>query len=191
MFNEDWYTAEQAQFLQTLVQKVKHIDGKVIEIGCWEGKSTSYLANEAYPENVICNDTWLGNVEEGNLTGTIHPTCTILQTRDVYSIFINNMNTLTKGNYSVVKDDCIRWLSDFKEPIKLCHIDASHEYYSVKRTIDLLLPNIVTGGILCGDDFITSNIERYDLHGGVERAVRECLPDCMNEGNLWYWIKTQ
>jgi len=189
VFNEDWYNDNQIKELISLVNNVKNLDGNIIEIGCWEGKSTVSLANAIYPELLICNDTWLGNVAESECTGITHASMDIVKERDVYNIFLDNMNTLTKKNYKVVKNDCLVWLKTYNEKIKFCHIDASHEYESVYKTIELLLPNMVSGGILCGDDFTTSNIERNDLHGGVERAVREHFPDCKNIDNLWYWIK--
>ena len=77
--------------LSNLLKEVKGIDGKIIEIGCWEGKSTICLANTCFPETLICNDTWLGNVQESLITGLIHPTEVILKERDVYSRFIDNM----------------------------------------------------------------------------------------------------
>jgi len=188
MFNENWYSEDQALFLQKLVSQTHGISGSVIEIGCWEGKSTTYIANACYPENVICNDTWLGNIAESQLTGITHVTEIILKNRDVYSIFLNNMKSLTKDNFSVVKQDCLEWLQTYKEPIKFCHIDASHEYQSVYDTIKLIIPNLQKGGIICGDDFLNANINRDDLKGGVERAVRESLTGFKNYGNLWYYV---
>jgi len=96
------------------------------------------------------------------------------------------MNTLIKQNYKVVKIDCLEWLKIYNKPIKFCHIDASHDYESVYRTIRLLLPNVVRGSILCGDDFIYS--DSPSLHGGVKRAVSELLPNFKSNGNLWYWF---
>ena len=188
MFNEDWYSQSQIKNLLCLVDTVENIKGDIIEIGCWEGKSTIAIANRCYPELLICNDTWLGNVQESIITNKEHITETILKTRDVYSIFINNMDSFTKKNYQVVKQDCIEWLKTYNHPIKFIHIDASHEYESVFETIKLVLPNMVKGGIICGDDFISANITRTDLHGGVERAVRELLPGVKNIDNLWYYI---
>ena len=111
-----------------------------------------------------------------------------VKVRDVYSIFIDNMENNTQKNYTVVKKDCIEWLKTFKEPIKFIHIDASHEYESVFETIKLVLPNMVKGGIICGDDYESANIERSDLHGGVQRAVMETLPEHKNIHNLWYYV---
>jgi len=188
MFNENWYSENQISNLVNLVDQVKNLDGYIIEIGCWEGKSTISLANSCYPEFLICNDTWLGNVQESACTGITHITEVILKERDVYSIFINNMNNNTKKNYTIIKKDCIEWLKSFEGSIKFIHIDASHEYESVFETIKLALPKMVIGGIMCGDDYLSANINRHDLHGGVERAVKELLPNHNNIDNLWYFI---
>ena len=188
MFHENWYSENQLKDLVNLVKQVKELNGSIIEIGCWEGKSAIRLANSCFPENLICNDTWLGNVQESVVTGITHVTEQILKERDVYTIFINNMNANTQKNYIVVKEDCIEWLKTFKGSIKFIHIDASHEYESVFETIKLVLPKMVHGGIICGDDYLSANLSRHDLHGGVERAVRESLPNHKNIGNLWYSI---
>jgi hypothetical protein len=188
MFHENWYLDSQINNLINLLRQVRNIEGSVIEIGCWEGKSTISLANGCFPETLICNDTWLGNIQESIITGTIHPTELILKERDVYSIFINNMDNNTKKNYTVVKQDCIEWLKTFQGSIKFIHIDACHDYENVFETINLVLPKMVKGGIICGDDYQSANINRDDLHGGVERAVRETLPNHKNVSNLWYCI---
>lgn len=189
MFNEDWYSYAQCNELTKFITQVKDISGDIIEIGCWEGKSTSAIARSCYPEIVICNDTWLGNVNESILTGQTHITEILCKERDVYRIFLNNMNSLTDKNYKVVKKDCMDWLSnDYNSSIKFIHIDACHEYESVHETIRLVMPKMVKGGIICGDDFQTAHINRTDLHGGVERAVRELLPGFKNIDNLWYFV---
>ena len=170
------------------MNEIKNIDGDIIEIGCWEGKSTINLANACFPEILICNDTWLGNVAESICTGLTHPTEIIVKERDVYNTFINNMDNNTNKNYTIIKEDCLVWLKKYEGVIKFIHIDASHEYESVFETIQLVLPKMVKGGIICGDDYLSANMNRTDLHGGVERAVKESLPDHTNMDNLWYYI---
>ena len=187
-FYDDWYSQDQCNNLIELVKNINHLNGVFIEIGCWEGNSTVSITNSCYPNNLICNDTWIGNVAESKLTGVKHITETILETRNVYEIFINNMNNNTKKNYTIVKEDCIEWLKTFNEPVKFIHIDASNEYDSVVETIKLILPNMVRGGIICGNNFLHAHIGRTDLNGGVEKAVRELLPGFQNKENLWFWI---
>jgi hypothetical protein len=190
LFHEDWFSDSQAERLCSLAKGVRLLPGAVIEIGCWEGKSTFTLANAIYPTPLICNDTWLGNIEESRITGQTHITEKILKERDVYATFLNNMSTLTNGNFSVVKQDCYLWLETFIDDIKFCHIDAAGDYESVHKAISLLLPHVVNGGILCGNNFQSANKHRSDLNGGVERAVTELLPNFKSVDHLWYWKKT-
>ena len=113
MFHENWYSDNQLNDLGNLLTRIKDLDGKIIEIGCWEGKSTIKLANKCFPEILICNDTWLGNIQESIATGITHVTEEILKKRDVYSTFINNMDNHTQKNYIIVKEDCIEWLKNY------------------------------------------------------------------------------
>ena len=94
---------------------------------------------------------------------------------------------MTRQNVRICKADAFEFLSDFEEPIKFCHIDASHDYHSVRRTIEMLLPRLVPGAILCGDDYLSANKDREDLDGGVERAVSELLEGHEHVRNFWYW----
>jgi hypothetical protein len=70
--------------------------------------------------------------------------------------------------------------------IAFIHLDAGHTYEATKALIDLALPRLARGGIICGDDFESSHAGRADLGGGVERAVRDAFSgDAHNAGNLW------
>lgn len=188
-FSENWYSNEQIKNLVETVSKVKDLEGEVVEIGCWEGKSTCALANAVYPTMVHAVDTWQGNTAEGE----DHPSVVKAKKRDVYSAFLKNVNTRTKSNVSPWKEDCFAWLARMRNPdqefkAKFFHIDAAHDYESVKKTVAMAKGHLVKGGILCGDDFLSANALRDDLNGGVERAVREMCPGVKNEGNFWYWV---
>jgi hypothetical protein len=156
-----------------------------MDIGCWEGKSTIALAHACDPETLLAVDTWEGNRDEH----PDHPTVRLARERDVYSQFLVNVRLLTHGNVQPVRSDCHEFLGRWQGPIKFAHIDASHDYRSVRRTIDGVLPWIVAGGVICGDDFETADLSRHDLEGGVERAVRETLPGFQHVHNLWLWHK--
>lgn len=183
MFNENWYSDSQLISLRKIAKKAKGLEGRWIEIGCWEGKSTVAIANEIYPEKLDAVDTWKGSMYEAS----DHISVKIALGRDVFSIFCNNVSCLTKGNVIPYKQDCFEYLAEHDTLIKFCHIDASHDYDSVKRTIQSLLPRLVPGGILCGDDYLSANINRTDLNGGVQRAVIEILPCHKHIDNFWWY----
>ncbi|MBS1714932.1 MAG: class I SAM-dependent methyltransferase [Armatimonadetes bacterium] len=185
-FREQWYSDEQARFLAVLARLCRPLEGSVLEFGSWEGKSTCAIANSVHPQVVTAVDTWQGSADED----PEHVSVKAAKERDVKAMFDSNVRALTAGNIRAVVEDCHRFMEDYASPVKFCHIDASHDYDSVSRSIRAVLPNLVEGGILCGDDFINASSLAPGLNGGVERAVRECLPGFLSRGNLWYWITT-
>jgi beta-1,4-mannosyl-glycoprotein beta-1,4-N-acetylglucosaminyltransferase len=184
-FHENWYADDQIIRVCDFLASVRPLSGAVIEIGCWEGKSTVALAHACHPEPLIAIDTWEGNRDESPDHGSVH----LARQRDIYGQFLVNIQLLTKGNVRPFRADCHEFLNTWRDPIKFAHIDASHDYVSVKRTLKALLPWIVPGGLLCGDDILTASAGRQDLNGGVERAVRETLPGWQQVHNLWMWRK--
>ena len=134
-FHEDWYSDRQLTLPVRLCRYARDLPGAFMEIGCWEGKSTIALANACYPEVLIAVDSWLGNLTEPD-----HPTVEILGSRDVYQTFIDNVGRLTQRNVEVHRADCFDFLSTFDQPVKFCHIDAAHDFASVRRTLEHLKP---------------------------------------------------
>lgn len=85
--------------------------------------------------------------------------------------------------------------------LDLAYIDADHRYSGVKSDIELLIPKIKRGGILCGHDFEAGALNLLDeftpeeleqdmargFHAGVAKALYDIfgmnkirtLPDCM------------
>ena len=183
-FNENWYPDEQIPLLIQACSVAREQQGSILEIGCWEGRSTVALANACYPETLIAVDSWEGNTSEG----ADHPTIEALAERDVFATFLQNIESQTQGNVEARRQDCFEFLEGFTEPVKFCHIDAAHDYGSVKRTIELLVPRLVPGAVLCGDDYASAHAGRADLDGGVQRAVDELLPSRGATGNFWYWL---
>lgn len=184
-FHEDWYPPEQLLRLSGLCDSVRALSGAVMEIGCWEGRSTVAMAHACHPETIWAIDTWRGNEDEN----PNHVSVQLARQRDVHRQFAQNIAELTGGNVRAVQQDCHAFLKTWDGPIKLAHIDASHDHGSVRRTLDALLPWIVPGGVLCGGDFLTACASRLDLDGGVERAVREALPGFEASSNSWWWRK--
>ena len=129
MFNENWFSNSQIKDLVETVRKVKNLEGKLIEIGCWEGRSTVAIANECFPENLDAVDNWKGSIDES----PNHETVILASQRDIFQIFRDNIKSLTKGNVTPYQQDCFAYLAALEQPVKFCNIDASHDYKSVKK----------------------------------------------------------
>ena len=187
-FTERWYHDEQAALLARIAGFIKgrQLDGAFIEIGSWEGKSTIAIANACHPRTLHAVDHWLGNLDES----ADHVSVMAARQRDVFATFQANMAAHTRGNVVPHRQDWREFMKTWQEPIAFCHIDASHDYVSVRDNLAAILPLMVRGGVVCGDDWLSANINRHDLQGGVQRAVMELLPGAQSQGNLWFAEKT-
>jgi hypothetical protein len=184
VFIENWYSDGQAILLAELTKETALVLGELIEFGSWQGKSSIAIANACYPSPLHVVDHWLGNLDEDKNNISVISA----RERDVFTEFQQNIAEQTRGNVIVHKQDWREFISEWNgTKIRFCHIDASHDYISVKDNILAVLPFMTEGGILCGDDWESAHLGRTDLNGGVQRAVMETLSEYQSEGNLWYY----
>ena len=183
LFNEDWYSDDQIKLLEGACKSIVDLEGAVIEIGCWEGKSSIAIANSFPNDTLIAVDTWKGSVLEDEN----HPTVALSKERDILAAFRRNMATETKGNVELRQMDCHVFEKEWEGKIKFLHLDAAHDYDNVVDTLRALKSYVVPDGIICGDDFTNASIQRRDLNGGVERAVREVFSKFLTKGNFWIY----
>ncbi len=169
-FLEDWFGPESCVVLGNLYRSVKDLDGAVIEVGCWEGRSTCALANAAHPEVVHAVDTWAGS--PGEISADL------AAQRDVFRTFCHNVKVLTHGNVETHRMGWREFFDGFTGRIKLVHIDAEHTYREVAENIEAVLPLMIPGGVICGDDV---------HHEPVRQAVLDTLGDANVEATLWVW----
>lgn len=174
-FREEWFGTHSQTALAHLYHRVADLEGAVVEVGCWEGRSTCALANAAHPETVHAVDTWNGS--PGELSAKLAAEAG----RDVYATFLANVAELTAGNVVAHR---MGWRDYFalnhcqSTPIKFLHIDAEHTYTEVRDNIEAALPLMAAGGIICGDD---------NHHPPVQQAVIDTLGDAGLLATLWYW----
>ena len=172
-FDEEWFGEASQQALADLARRTAHLDGAVVEVGCWQGRSTVALARAVHPAIVHAVDTWQGSPSEISAE--------LAAERDVYTEFIDNITELTEGN---VTPHIMGWREFFETrgpaPIRFLHIDAEHTYTEVFDNIAAALPMMVPGGIMCGDDA---------HHPPVRRAVLRHFPRAQRVASLW-WVTT-
>ena len=169
-FTEEWFGEASQKVLASLAGSVRTVSGTVVEVGCWEGRSTVALANAVWPLNVRAVDTWQGS--PGEISADL------AAERDVFASFQRNIVSLTRGNVWPYRMGWREYFAENRDPVKFCHIDATHSYEEVRENIETVLPLMVPGGVLCGDDA---------HHGPVQRAVLDVFGDVPVEATLWYW----
>jgi len=184
-FHEDWYPATELELLKGVVSSVCGKPGVLVEIGCWEGRSTAVIANACHPETLIAVDHWQGNVSES----PDHLSARLIRDRDVFETFRENMRTLTRANVTLQRAEALAYLRKAEGPIKFCHLDAANDFPFLREVLVALLPKLSPEGIICGHNFEVAHAGRADLQGGIERAVRELLPGFKANGNFWSYVR--
>jgi hypothetical protein len=148
-FGEDWFTYPK---LYTEMVNKATADSQFVEVGCWKGKSSAYMATEIANSgkniDFYCVDKW--DTE--------------------YDTFIMNMKSF--DNFRHIKGPSVEVALSFKDrSLDFVFIDASHEYADVKADILAWAPKVKIGGILAGHDYH----EDQAYNPGVYKAVNELL----------------
>ena len=171
-FTEDWFSPIGQERLAELGRSVADVPGLVIEIGCWEGRSTCALANAIHPRVVHAVDTWQGSAGEISYQ--------LAQQRDVYATWQANIAELTEGNVIPHRMGWREYVPTITEPVALCFIDAEHTYREVFDNITAILPHMAPGGVICGDDV---------HHPPIVNAIRDTLGlvHVTSHGPVWSW----
>ncbi|MFZ9376643.1 MAG: class I SAM-dependent methyltransferase [Candidatus Fonsibacter ubiquis] len=154
IFDENWFSY---QNLYSKVVNQCQNDSRFVEVGCWKGRSTSYLAveiaNSKKNIDLYCVDTW--------------------EDPKIYNKFLDNMKPVEK-NYFPLKLSSEDASKKFKDgSLDFVFLDASEDYENVKKDIQNWLPKIKPGGILAGHDYYPE--EMHDWFPGVKQAVNETL----------------
>lgn len=169
-FTECWFDVAAQATLAELVRASSDIDGLVIEIGAWEGRSTVVLAEAASPRIVHTCDTWRGSPSD--VSGSL------AAERDVFAQWRSNVAHL--NNVVAHRMGWREYVPTITEPVAFCFIDAEHTYAEVFDNIVAIAPLMPSGAILCGDDIRSAE---------VARACADALGEFREHGAMWSWVK--
>lgn len=175
-FTENWFAEPSQEALAGLARSVSGVDGLIVEIGSWEGRSTIALANAVYPVCVKAVDTWEGS--PGEISEAL------ASRRDVFARFTANIAHYTRGNVDAYRMGWREWMDRWENfsdvRFALVFIDAEHTYEEVRDTINAVLPLMAEGGIVCGDDA---------HHPPIRQALDEVFGLASLEFTATLWVK--
>lgn len=168
------------------VKKAK--DGsKFVEIGCFLGKSTSYMGVEIInsEKKIYFDVVDLFGTEIDDVLKTGIENNKKDKKETFYEIFTRNIAPVV----AVVKNAhkmCSYEAADLYEnnSLDFVFIDASHDYENVKKDIEAWLPKIKFGGTIGGHDY-------HITWPGVIQAVKETIGEEKIKviGNSWIFNK--
>lgn len=162
---------DQGSLMEYILKNLTHGDTiRIAEIGVYMGRCTAMWAiilSNWLPPGVSCLyygiDHFLGSEEHDHRI-------------DYWTIANRNLEPILSGNQcsdalklTLVKNDstlqCHEYPDDYFDVV---YIDASHDYESVLKDIELWRYKVRKGGFLCGDDYTTG-------WQGVMNAVNESV----------------
>ena len=163
---EGWMSLVELLFLYQQAKKMT----SVVEIGCWQGRSTHALAS-ACQGTVYALDHWQGS--EGDMSKEL------IKAEDIYPIFLENTKSLS--NIKVIKADANESVKQFEDAsIDMVFIDGGHLYADVAKDIKAWLPK--TKKLICGHDY---SPEFPGVIGAVDETFGK--PDGV-VGTIWYKV---
>jgi len=155
--------------LEWLAEKaMSHV--RIVEIGCWMGRSTRVLADNTLGI-VVAVDHWNGSEE--------HQSMFVNNSLDwVWNIFEKNLSDhISRGKVFPMRMDSRQAAYHFaatQTRFDMVFIDASHDYDSFKQDVELWRP--LCDGLLCGHD---------GGHGPIMKALAEIVPNYHHEHSMW------
>jgi len=140
------------QFLYSLCY-FQEIEGDVVEIGSWQGRSTSFLARAVQNSdngNFFAIDHFRGNVGKENAY--------IVDREDLSDLeknFVANMKRVGLSEHvtllNMPNHEAILKLGDIG--LRFLFIDGDHTKEGVEKDIELFFPLLLPGAIIVFDDF--------------------------------------
>ncbi len=188
-------------------------DMQVLEVGSWYGASAlswgaGLVAHNGGEGVLTCVDPWAPYLGAAAGANEVYRAADeALGSEAAYNIFLHNIRTLPSG----IQTQHVRGPSRQVLPIlreaafDIVYIDGDHTYDAAKSDIELAMPLVREGGLLCGDDL---NLQLRDVdaahaqafrhadftcdprtgrnyHPGVTLAVAEVLGEVSMWGGFW------
>ena len=173
---EGWFNMEQ-QYLYLLDKCPEN--GVFVELGCFKGKSTSFIVTEIINSGKKVHFYTFDSFEGATNSTDVNEVNAYKTISDIEKDFIENTKHLEEY-FLYDKTLSHEAAKDFEDGSVDClFIDAGHSYEAVKKDIQCWLPKIKKGGIISGHD--------YTAWQGVKQAVDEAFgsPDKV-ENDCWF-----
>ncbi len=175
---DGWFSEEEGLFYRSLCKKIK--GGRIVEIGVWQGLSSSYISKicEINGNEVYLVDHWAGSTDK------------------YHEAYLHDIKFLSKKHImdqvreicpsaNLVEAQSSEAVKSFPDQsVDLVFIDASHNYEAVYSDVLMWAKKVKLGGCICGHDYDSE-------HEGVVKAVDSFCCQYgyklnLGSGSIWY-----
>lgn len=169
------------QMLYTLCY-MQQLHGDVVEIGSWQGRSTSFLGNavkDSKNGHLFAIDHFKGNIGKENFY-TVDGTLQGLSDK-----FLMNVSDVGLSDdvslLDMSSNEAAEKLNDTK--IRFLFVDGDHTYEGVKNDIELFFPKLIKGAVVVFDDY-------FEGFPGLIKAVDELVINSGVCSKVFYYQHT-
>jgi predicted O-methyltransferase YrrM len=156
-FTADWFSPVEPAWRAVFQQLIPGAH-KILEIGCYEGRSTVWLIKNGFHPNptgdLYCIDNWQGSVENDKAEmGAVHARFkrnVERATKDVRHIQVHRLEADSRQALAKLYLDGHGGSFDF------VYVDASHQAADVLSDLVLSFELCRTGGVVACDDYLWS-----------------------------------
>lgn len=170
-FDDKIYSHRWTEGLEANLKGINILSGgKVLEVGCYEGKGTNLMYQHFSPSAYYCIDPWNSDYEDMNF-----------YFKDQYEHFKHNTKHLPIIEMRGKSDDMFKVIAENVDTkFNFIYIDGDHHYEQVLRDLDNATKFLAVGGICLVDDYI------WGTDNPVRRACNEfyAKTDCIKRITL-------
>lgn len=135
--------------------------GRVVEVGCWKGRSTRALGDHCTGE-VWAVDTWAGSPSERDSS---HQEAVALGPSGLFAVFSKNLADLIPHKVKPLQmpsQQAAAWFLNHLGgmSVDMVFIDGDHRQRQVEADITSFLPLLRVGGLLCGHDYQMDDVRQ-------------------------------
>lgn len=164
---DDWFTYP---YLYEWIVRTAPRSGIFVEVGCWKGKSTVYLANKI---KELRKDIIILAVDhfKGSANHQVRPDVGLIW--DIFNENIRGLEDIIKP----MRMDSLEAASKLSNgSVDFVYIDAEHTEDAVRNDINAWRPKLKPSGIIAGHDIFGPE---------VRAAVKSCFSHFVEDGNIW------
>lgn len=159
---EGWFNMEE-QYLELLDATPE--GGTFVELGCYKGKSTSFIGVEIHKQKRDINFFAVDSFEGATNSTDENEVKAYIGISEIEEAYTNNVEPIGNKISTIISlsHEASQYFEDGS--VNCLFIDAGHSYEAVKKDIDCWLPKMKPNGIIVGHD--------YTAWEGVNQAVTE------------------
>lgn len=190
---KDWTAVHKKDWESLLVSSglLEEKDKVIIEVGCFEGRSTVWFAERLLntpASRYFCIDNWSGGEEIDRLNLGYNM-------QEVYQNFCYNISLLKNKHqltYQISESEkaLAQLCSIYYRQADFIYLDGSHTQRDTLVDLTLSLTMLKKGGILIVDDY-TNKMHTNDMHLRPQKAVDFVVSSLKNEISMFQTAEFQ